>query len=98
MIKLELFKPIDGKTTLSVTPSVANDVKRYWLLKDYQSEKQKQFIENVMKIKYSKEETYCLHRYKINNTFVMGGSKGYIIGCYNCEYSFATDTKPENLL
>lgn len=98
MIKLELFKPIDGKTTLSVTPAVANDVKRYWLLKDYQSEKQKQFIENVMKIKYSKEETYCLHRYNVKSTFIMGNAKGYRIGCNNCEYSYPTDTKPLELL
>lgn len=97
-VKLEVYEKVGGKTSLSVTPSVADKVKTCWTNKRYDSEKQKQFVMNVMKIHYSPEDVYCLHRYYIKSHFSIGRSIGYIVGCRNCEFSYPTDTKPLELM
>lgn len=98
MIRLELVEPIKGKTTVKVTPEVANLVREKWSSKDYASDEQRRFVENVLKIRYSPEQIHCLHRYMVKGTFSMGKSPGYTIACTNCDYTYATDTKPPTLL
>lgn len=97
-IKLEVYEKVDGRTVLNVLPSVANEVKTCWLTKKYKSDKQKQFVNNVMKIRYSPEQVFCLHRYYIKQHFVIGKSKAYIMGCRNCEFIYPTDTLPANVV
>jgi len=90
-LRLVFIQPYNGKTEMVVTPSVVADVRNRWVTKDYKSQEQQLFVENVMKIHYSPESIYCLHRYEHTGTFSMGKSKAYIMKCKFCDYSYPTD-------
>lgn len=98
-LRLEFRQPYNDKTEMVVTPSVVAEVRRRWVSKEYKSEEQQQFIENVMKIHYSPEEVYCLHRYAVGKTFPIGKtSMGYIMSCSQCGHTYPTDIYPQETL
>lgn len=90
-LRLEFIKPYNGKKEAVVTPSVVADVRNRWVTKDYKSQEQQSFIENIMRIHYAPEDIYCLHRYEHVGTFNMGKANGYTMKCTFCDHSYPTD-------
>lgn len=97
-LRVEFIVPQDGKTEMTITPRVASEIRWRWSVKEYASKAQAAFIENVMKIHYSPEQSFCLHRYSHQRSVPMRYSKLYIIACKYCDFQYTTDVFPQVLL